>query len=204
MSGKVLRHVLRWLYLKGCKAIICMPIVAPDIKVQAVLRLGGTVELVGESYTETQTYAQVTMTVSWWNLLLSSAAVMHMCITNEMLFCKSVVSAKSIDNSLRQFGSKQKLLNPLKGSNISCISLPVVILEIFIIAWNVKSAVSMVSELLQYHVIITCRLHVTWWRRDASRSLYPSHLWYVAVSMCTHLPQHPSGMISCLGSVKTR
>ena len=36
-----------------------MPVVSPDIKVAAVRRLGGTVELVGESYTETQTYAQV-------------------------------------------------------------------------------------------------------------------------------------------------
>lgn len=45
--------------LQGCKAIICMPIVSPDIKVRAVQRLGGTVELVGESYTETQAYAQV-------------------------------------------------------------------------------------------------------------------------------------------------
>jgi threonine dehydratase len=34
-------------------------VVAPDIKVQAVKRLGGIVELVGETYTETQSYAQV-------------------------------------------------------------------------------------------------------------------------------------------------
>ena len=44
--------------LQGCKATICMPVVSPDIKVRAVRRLGGTVELVGESYSETQTYAQ--------------------------------------------------------------------------------------------------------------------------------------------------
>ena len=36
-----------------------MPTTTPDIKVKAVLRLGGTVELVGDSYTETQTHAQV-------------------------------------------------------------------------------------------------------------------------------------------------
>lgn len=36
-----------------------MPITTPDIKVDAVRRLGGTVELVGETYSETQTYAQV-------------------------------------------------------------------------------------------------------------------------------------------------
>ena len=36
-----------------------MPVVAPDIKVQAVKRLGGIVELVGETYTECQNYAQV-------------------------------------------------------------------------------------------------------------------------------------------------
>jgi len=48
-----------WWHLQGCKAIICMPVVAPDIKVQAVKRLGGIVELVGETYTECQSYAQV-------------------------------------------------------------------------------------------------------------------------------------------------
>ncbi|KAI8101593.1 hypothetical protein M9435_001696 [Picochlorum sp. BPE23] len=42
----------------GCKAIICMPINTPEIKVAAVKALGGTVELVGESYQETQAYAQ--------------------------------------------------------------------------------------------------------------------------------------------------
>ena len=36
-----------------------MPVTTPDIKVDAVRRLGGTVELVGETYSETQTYAQV-------------------------------------------------------------------------------------------------------------------------------------------------
>lgn len=46
--------------MQGCKATICMPIVSPEIKVRAVERLGGIVELVGESYTETQAYAQVT------------------------------------------------------------------------------------------------------------------------------------------------
>lgn len=45
--------------LQGCKAIICMPIVSPEIKVRAVQRLGGIVELVGETYTETQAHAQV-------------------------------------------------------------------------------------------------------------------------------------------------
>ena len=38
--------------------MICMPTTTPDIKVKAVRRLGGTVELVGDSYTETQTHAQ--------------------------------------------------------------------------------------------------------------------------------------------------
>lgn len=42
----------------GCNAIICMPITTPEIKVAAVKALGGTVELVGESYQETQVYAQ--------------------------------------------------------------------------------------------------------------------------------------------------
>lgn len=36
-----------------------MPVVSPEIKVQAVKRLGGLVQLVGETYTETQAYAQV-------------------------------------------------------------------------------------------------------------------------------------------------
>lgn len=42
----------------GCNAIICMPESTPEIKVAAVRALGGTVELVGESYQETQAYAQ--------------------------------------------------------------------------------------------------------------------------------------------------
>ena len=42
----------------GCKAIICMPVNTPEIKVAAVRALGGLVELVGESYQETQSYAQ--------------------------------------------------------------------------------------------------------------------------------------------------
>lgn len=43
---------------QGCKATICMPVTTPGIKVDAVRRLGATVEMVGESYTETQSYAQ--------------------------------------------------------------------------------------------------------------------------------------------------
>eukprot|EP01025_Chloroclados_australasicus_P059084 TRINITY_DN74587_c0_g1_i1.p1 TRINITY_DN74587_c0_g1~~TRINITY_DN74587_c0_g1_i1.p1 ORF type:complete len:164 (-),score=22.55 TRINITY_DN74587_c0_g1_i1:79-570(-) len=41
----------------GCSAVICMPENTPDIKVSAVKALGGSVRLVGESYTETQAYA---------------------------------------------------------------------------------------------------------------------------------------------------
>ena len=44
--------------LQGCTATICMPVTTPDIKVDAVRRLGGAVELVGESYSETQAHAQ--------------------------------------------------------------------------------------------------------------------------------------------------
>nr|QKY14837.1 threonine deaminase (THRD) chloroplastic [Polytomella parva] len=40
-----------------CKAIICMPVSTPDVKVANVRKLGGIVELVGESYQETQSYA---------------------------------------------------------------------------------------------------------------------------------------------------
>ena len=36
-----------------------MPITAAPIKVEAVQRLGGIIELVGETYAEAQTYAQV-------------------------------------------------------------------------------------------------------------------------------------------------
>jgi len=46
--------------VQGCQAIICMPVTTPEIKIEAVRRLGGQVKLVGESYSETQTYAQVT------------------------------------------------------------------------------------------------------------------------------------------------
>lgn len=45
--------------LQGCKATICMPVTTPEIKVEAVRRLGGVVELIGESYSETQAAAQV-------------------------------------------------------------------------------------------------------------------------------------------------
>jgi threonine dehydratase len=48
--------------LQGCVATICMPINTPDIKVANVRRLGGLVELVGESYQEAQAYAQVQRT----------------------------------------------------------------------------------------------------------------------------------------------
>ena len=41
----------------GTDALICMPLTTPDIKVANVRRLGATVELVGETYDETQAYA---------------------------------------------------------------------------------------------------------------------------------------------------
>jgi hypothetical protein len=44
---------------QGCKATICMPVNTPGIKVESVRKLGGTVELVGESYQETQVCACV-------------------------------------------------------------------------------------------------------------------------------------------------
>ena len=40
-----------------------MPVTTPDIKVKAVRALGGSVELVGESYQEAQAHAQVRRTV---------------------------------------------------------------------------------------------------------------------------------------------
>lgn len=48
--------------LQGCTAIICMPVNTPEIKVNNVRRLGGVVELVGDSYQEAQAYAQVSST----------------------------------------------------------------------------------------------------------------------------------------------
>ena len=36
-----------------------MPVTTPEIKVDAVRRMGGLVELIGESYSETQAAAQV-------------------------------------------------------------------------------------------------------------------------------------------------
>lgn len=41
----------------GCKATICMPVNTPEIKIANVKRLGGVVELVGESYQEAQAHA---------------------------------------------------------------------------------------------------------------------------------------------------
>lgn len=43
----------------GCRAIICMPTNSPEIKINAVKELGGTVELVGESFFEAQIQAKV-------------------------------------------------------------------------------------------------------------------------------------------------
>lgn len=42
----------------GCTAVICMPTTTPDIKVRAVMALGGDVDLAGESYQEAQAHAQ--------------------------------------------------------------------------------------------------------------------------------------------------
>ncbi|KAL6777354.1 hypothetical protein ACKKBF_B21200 [Auxenochlorella protothecoides x Auxenochlorella symbiontica] len=42
----------------GCEAIICMPVTTPAIKVAAVRALGAGVELVGETFGETNTHAQ--------------------------------------------------------------------------------------------------------------------------------------------------
>jgi threonine dehydratase len=41
-----------------CDAVICMPITTPAIKVDAVRRLGGTVDLVGENFDATQAHAR--------------------------------------------------------------------------------------------------------------------------------------------------
>ena len=51
-------HASRCVRAQGCRAVICMPLTTPDIKVDAVRRLGGQVELVGETYSETQAHAQ--------------------------------------------------------------------------------------------------------------------------------------------------
>jgi hypothetical protein len=48
-----------------------MPLTTPQIKIDSVRRLGGTVQLVGESYTETQTYAWVS---DWCHCLQSGVA----------------------------------------------------------------------------------------------------------------------------------
>ncbi|KAL4440476.1 hypothetical protein ABPG75_003477 [Micractinium tetrahymenae] len=42
----------------GCSAVVCMPTNSPQIKIDAVRELGGTVELVGESFFEAQVHAQ--------------------------------------------------------------------------------------------------------------------------------------------------
>lgn len=42
----------------GCTAVICMPVSTPEIKITSVKRLGGVVDLHGESYQETQAHAQ--------------------------------------------------------------------------------------------------------------------------------------------------
>lgn len=42
----------------GTSSVICMPTTTPDIKVSSVRRLGGQVVLEGETYSDTQSYAQ--------------------------------------------------------------------------------------------------------------------------------------------------
>ena len=62
----------------GCDAVICMPITTPSIKVEAVKDLGATVQLVGESYNETQTAAQVGgggAGPCWWRLCVWGGGV---------------------------------------------------------------------------------------------------------------------------------
>lgn len=54
-----------------------MPITAAPIKVEAVKRLGGIIELVGETYAEAQTYAQVGGCPSSRACLKSSLYVPH-------------------------------------------------------------------------------------------------------------------------------
>lgn len=56
-----MQHVVFLRVPQGCVATICMPVNTPDIKVANVRRLGGLVELVGESYQEAQAYAQVSV-----------------------------------------------------------------------------------------------------------------------------------------------
>lgn len=45
--------------MQNCNALICMPTTTPNIKVNAVKRLGSDVMLIGDSYQETQEYAIV-------------------------------------------------------------------------------------------------------------------------------------------------
>ena len=63
MQQRVLIFMLgriSWLLaLQGCSAVICMPENSPEIKVNAVRRLGGEVELVGESFYEAMQHALV-------------------------------------------------------------------------------------------------------------------------------------------------
>lgn len=75
--------------LQGCEALICMPVTTPQIKVDSVRRLGGTVQLHGESYTETQTYAWVRRyhslahsKVSWHGSILFTAACYLLLVTS--------------------------------------------------------------------------------------------------------------------------
>lgn len=65
---------------QGCEATICMPTTTPDIKVNAVKRLGGQVELVGESYQETQAYAQVGLVLCMVVLYMVVLCVVVLCM----------------------------------------------------------------------------------------------------------------------------
>lgn len=54
-----MRETKMVIFWQGCSATICMPPTTTAIKIEAVKRLGGDIELVGQTYAEAQTHGRV-------------------------------------------------------------------------------------------------------------------------------------------------
>lgn len=87
-----------------------MPVNTPDIKVANVRRLGGLVELVGESYQEAQAYAQVTTTYELepqLNLSLASTTQQQPAEPADVCSCVPLFTlAQTLDHSTNTHTAK--------------------------------------------------------------------------------------------------
>ncbi len=73
-----------------------MPITAAPIKVESVKRLGGIIELVGETYAEAQTYAQVSLDVSAPAHTTTQHSTLNACPHANMCLCLAAGCGRSL------------------------------------------------------------------------------------------------------------